>query len=167
MVIGNMPFVPVHDLVIHPRDKEIVVATHGRSIYKANVEHVQQLNPQRLDSLTCFNEKVSIPHRERWEPRSASWTTYSEPSVTFPVYTKEGGNGKLLVYSDSLLVRKQELILKNGLSYYNYTLEIDSLNVESLQVKINSNKEKDKDAEDIQVKKAENGKSSPSGKIYH
>jgi photosystem II stability/assembly factor-like uncharacterized protein len=158
MVMGNMPFVPVHDLVVHPRDKEIVVATHGRSIYKANVEHVQQLKPQHLDSLTCFNEKLSIPYRERWGTRSASWTSYSEPSVTFPVYTRQGGNGKLLVYSDSLLVSERELVLKKGLSYYNYTLEMDSVNIESLQVKINSNKAKDKDAEDIQVKRADNGK---------
>lgn len=30
---GNFPTVPVDDLVIHPRDHDLVVATHGRSIY--------------------------------------------------------------------------------------------------------------------------------------
>ncbi len=30
---GNFPTVPVDDLVIHPRDHNLVVATHGRSIY--------------------------------------------------------------------------------------------------------------------------------------
>jgi photosystem II stability/assembly factor-like uncharacterized protein len=30
---GNFPTVPVDDVVIHPRDHDLVVATHGRSIY--------------------------------------------------------------------------------------------------------------------------------------
>ncbi len=30
---NNMPRVPVHDLVIHPRDHDLVIATHGRGIY--------------------------------------------------------------------------------------------------------------------------------------
>jgi hypothetical protein len=30
---GNFPTVPVDDLVIHPRDNDLVVGTHGRSIY--------------------------------------------------------------------------------------------------------------------------------------
>jgi photosystem II stability/assembly factor-like uncharacterized protein len=40
----NMPkSVPVHDIVIHPRDNEIVVGTHGRSIYIAKLDSVQLL----------------------------------------------------------------------------------------------------------------------------
>ena len=30
---GGLPTVPVHDLVIHPRDGDLVAATHGRSIW--------------------------------------------------------------------------------------------------------------------------------------
>jgi hypothetical protein len=30
---GGMPTVPVHDLVIHPRERDLVVGTHGRSIF--------------------------------------------------------------------------------------------------------------------------------------
>ena len=30
---GGMPTVSVHDLVIHPRDRDLVVGTHGRSIF--------------------------------------------------------------------------------------------------------------------------------------
>ena len=30
---GGFPTVPVDDLVIHPRDNDLVVGTHGRSIY--------------------------------------------------------------------------------------------------------------------------------------
>ena len=30
---GNMPRVAVHDIVIHPREHDLVVATHGRGVY--------------------------------------------------------------------------------------------------------------------------------------
>jgi photosystem II stability/assembly factor-like uncharacterized protein len=33
MPFGGLPTVPVDDLVIHPRDDDLVIATHGRSLY--------------------------------------------------------------------------------------------------------------------------------------
>jgi hypothetical protein len=45
---ANMPAVAVHDIVIHPREKEIVLGTHGRAIWIAPVEHLQALNSTAL-----------------------------------------------------------------------------------------------------------------------
>ena len=66
MAIGDMPATPVHDLAIQPRDKVLVVATHGRSLYKADISHVEQLNADKTDSLTCFAAKLKAYHSERW-----------------------------------------------------------------------------------------------------
>ncbi len=33
----HLPTVPVHDLVVHPRDRELVIGTHGRGIYIMDV----------------------------------------------------------------------------------------------------------------------------------
>jgi hypothetical protein len=41
----NFPRVPVHDLVIQKSENELVVGTHGRSIYIAKLDSVQQLLP--------------------------------------------------------------------------------------------------------------------------
>jgi photosystem II stability/assembly factor-like uncharacterized protein len=40
--------VPVHDIVVHPRDNEIVLGTHGRSIYIAKLDSVQLLLNNRV-----------------------------------------------------------------------------------------------------------------------
>jgi hypothetical protein len=40
---NGFPTVPVHDLKIHPRDRELVVATHGRSLWVVDVAPLQQL----------------------------------------------------------------------------------------------------------------------------
>ncbi|MGH7500774.1 MAG: WD40/YVTN/BNR-like repeat-containing protein [Longimicrobiales bacterium] len=46
----GMPTVPVHDLKIHPRDRELIAGTHGRSIYIADIAPLQVLNPTILAS---------------------------------------------------------------------------------------------------------------------
>jgi hypothetical protein len=46
---ANMPRVPVYDLVIHPRDNDLVLATHGRGVWILDdVSALQQLTPQIL-----------------------------------------------------------------------------------------------------------------------
>ena len=41
MTFGNLPRVPVHDIAIQQRDNELVVGTHGRSIYITKLDAVQ------------------------------------------------------------------------------------------------------------------------------
>jgi photosystem II stability/assembly factor-like uncharacterized protein len=46
---SNMPRVPVYDLVVHPRDNDLVLATHGRGVWILDdVSALQQLTPAVL-----------------------------------------------------------------------------------------------------------------------
>jgi hypothetical protein len=59
---GNgFPTVPVHDLLIHPRDRELIVATHGRSIWVVDVAPLQQLTPQVLAANAATPAATSGP----------------------------------------------------------------------------------------------------------
>src|SRR5262249_39660630 len=40
----GLPTVPVFDLVIHPRDRELVVGTHGRSIWIIDIAPLEELS---------------------------------------------------------------------------------------------------------------------------
>ncbi len=42
----GLPTVPVYDLKIHPRDHELIAATHGRSIWIVDIAPLEQLNPE-------------------------------------------------------------------------------------------------------------------------
>ena len=49
--LKNLPHVAVHDILIHPRENDLILATHGRSLWifdDATV--IQQMTPQVLDS---------------------------------------------------------------------------------------------------------------------
>ncbi|MBD3413199.1 MAG: hypothetical protein GF421_02055 [Candidatus Aminicenantes bacterium] len=41
---NNMPTNSVHDLVIHPRENELIAATHGRGIYVTDISPLQEMN---------------------------------------------------------------------------------------------------------------------------
>ena len=40
----GLPTVPVHDLQIHPRDRELIAGTHGRSIWIVDIAPLEELN---------------------------------------------------------------------------------------------------------------------------
>jgi hypothetical protein len=44
----GLPTVPVHDLQIHPRDRELIAATHGRSIWIVDIAALEQLHDSVL-----------------------------------------------------------------------------------------------------------------------
>jgi hypothetical protein len=60
-LMAGMPTVPVHDLVIHPRESDLIAATHGRSIWILDdISPLQQLTPQVLASdAHLFNPKTA------------------------------------------------------------------------------------------------------------
>ena len=47
--LGDLPTVAVDDIVVHPRDRDLVIATHGRSLYILDdIRPLQQLTPEVL-----------------------------------------------------------------------------------------------------------------------
>ncbi|HEX3559825.1 MAG TPA: hypothetical protein VHU19_11515 [Pyrinomonadaceae bacterium] len=47
LALKNLPSVAVHDIIVHPRDNDLIIATHGRSIYVLDdATPIQQLTPE-------------------------------------------------------------------------------------------------------------------------
>jgi photosystem II stability/assembly factor-like uncharacterized protein len=44
---ANLPTIPVYDLVVHPRDGELVIGTHGRSVFVADISSVRDRTARR------------------------------------------------------------------------------------------------------------------------
>ena len=40
---NNLPRVPVHDIAIQPRENELVIGTHGRSVYIAKIKDIYKV----------------------------------------------------------------------------------------------------------------------------
>ena len=50
----GLPTVPVHDLKIHPRDRELIAATHGRSIWIVDIAPLEEMNNTTMSQGTNF-----------------------------------------------------------------------------------------------------------------
>jgi len=46
-VLGNLPTLYVHDLIVHPRDNILVIATHGRGMWAFDTNQVNQASERR------------------------------------------------------------------------------------------------------------------------
>ncbi len=44
----NLPTLPVHDLKVHPLEADLVIGTHGRSVYLLDIEPIEELTPEIL-----------------------------------------------------------------------------------------------------------------------
>jgi photosystem II stability/assembly factor-like uncharacterized protein len=49
-LMNKMPTVPVADLIVHPRDGDLIAATHGRSFWVMDISPLQELTPSVLSS---------------------------------------------------------------------------------------------------------------------
>ena len=67
--MSGLPTVPVHDLKIHPRDHELIAATHGRGIWIADVLPLEQMTDSVFaKGAICSRRRspISTARRRRW-----------------------------------------------------------------------------------------------------
>jgi hypothetical protein len=63
---GLPPYVLVHDLLIHPRENDLVVATHSRGIFTADISFLQEVTPKLWEQdshLFRVEPKIQWPRR--------------------------------------------------------------------------------------------------------
>ena len=127
MVNGLPKNVPVHDLVIHPRDKQLVIGTHGRSIYLADVQHLQKLTEDVLARNIVLFDIKPLTFSKNWGKKTYEWSEIKLPSVTFTVYAGNSGTGKILIKTDKETTVKEFTIqLDGGLNYIKYDLTAEN-----------------------------------------
>ncbi|MDE2796732.1 MAG: hypothetical protein OXL34_18095 [Gemmatimonadota bacterium] len=88
----SLPAVPVHDLRIHPRDRELIAGTHGRSIWIVDIAPLQDLTAQVLaDGAGAFEPAPAFQFGEEargGESYGQAW--FSRPTP--------GANGRISYY---------------------------------------------------------------------
>jgi photosystem II stability/assembly factor-like uncharacterized protein len=97
---GGLPRVPVHDAVIHSRDGEIVLGTHGRSIYIASLLEVRQLNDSMLLNPLKIMEVTAPKYRKSWGKTYSVFSDPSVPELSFSYFTKSAGINSVRLLSE-------------------------------------------------------------------
>jgi len=56
----GMPTVPVHDLKIHPRDRELIAGTHGRSVWIVNIAALEGVAGREESDIMVFDSPPAL-----------------------------------------------------------------------------------------------------------
>jgi hypothetical protein len=86
---NGLPTAPVHDLVIHPREHDLVIATHGRGIYVMDVAPLAGLTPKLLEEpALLFDAKPSVIFRYHGSHGLSDGKTFAAPNPPYgaPIY---------------------------------------------------------------------------------
>lgn len=119
---ANLPTQPVYDMKVHPREKELIIGTHGRGVFVMSLKKIQELTPEVLNSPLHLLEidEVQLPFVRRGEAPPA------EVQARIFVYTRDGGEGQLVIKNSSGKVIKQmPLRLLPGLNDFPWDLRPD------------------------------------------
>jgi photosystem II stability/assembly factor-like uncharacterized protein len=77
---GLPPAVRVNDLVIHPRDRDLVIGTHGRSIYVMDIAPLEEATAKVLSAeFHVFDVKPAIAYKVRDRDKSAGYVAPNPP----------------------------------------------------------------------------------------
>ena len=122
---NGIPNVAVHDLVIQKKAKDLVVGTHGRSVYKINLDQVQQLNDKVIAENLHVFELKKIKKSKEWGNSWSSWAKASEPKAEIWFYSNADAE-VLLQIENSLkeVVYFQKVKAVKGLNKHVYDLSI-------------------------------------------
>ncbi len=108
---AGLPSVPVFDLKIHPRDHELIAATHGRGFWIVDIAALEQLTPQVLSAgAYLFKPKTAFQWGEGPAPNlpgngyaQAVWTAAVPPfgaDIAYRIGSNAPGGSVRLVVSN-------------------------------------------------------------------
>ena len=129
--MNGLPPVAVHDLVIQTEAQDLVIGTHGRSVYKVSLKAIQQLNDTVLGQDLKVFDLQKINYSENWGSNWSKWLASYEPETVIDYYVKKAGIVQIQVLNEAgVLVFEDTQNAVSGINQWKYKVEASKLGVE-------------------------------------
>ena len=146
---SGVPNVAVHDIVIQPKAKDLLLGTHGRSIYKANIAPLQGINEKVMSAPITMFDMQPMRHSSRWGSSWSKWLDAYEPETTIKFFSNSAGTKTIKILSkNGAELNTIKVNADKGFNYVDYNLELTK----------NGRKALMKEDTSIDINKASNGK---------
>lgn len=116
----NLPNVAVHDLVIQPTAKHLIVGTHGRSLYRADIAPVQKMSKEVLSKSTHIFSVDDIRKSRNWGRSWSQWRAANEPELVIPFYSKTKTKTVVDIYKDDIKVNSISVAADKGFNAFSF-----------------------------------------------
>jgi photosystem II stability/assembly factor-like uncharacterized protein len=110
----NFPNVAVHDLVIQPTAKHLIVGTHGRSLYKATIAPLQKMNGEILAKSIHIFTVDNIRKSNNWGRSWSQWREANTPEIKIPFYSNSDKKVTLEVNHKDVVVNSISVDANKG-----------------------------------------------------
>lgn len=144
---NGLPNVAVHDLAVQPKAKHLVVGTHGRSMYIADIAPLQQMTEELTSKETHVFSMNDIRRNNRWGSSRAQWAKAYTPSMTIPFYSKENNSITVEIFHKDVMVNSMKVKADKGYNEAEFDLSFSETGKNSFEA---ANKE-------LKLRKAQNG----------
>ena len=130
----NMPAVPVHDILIHPRDNDLVVGTHGRSIWVMdNIAALEAMTPEALSTDAFLvpparARLLSVYTPQAWFGAGQYFAPNPDFSASFDFYLKRAPRAEVAVaIADARgnIVRTLRTVARAGMNRLSWDLRLE------------------------------------------
>ena len=121
----GLPAVAVHDLYIQKQENDLLVGTHGRSIFKLELEEIQQLPQLSKRSFAVLAPGV-VKHSKRWGQKHRIWSKANSPDFHWTFFSQKPSSGVWQLVSEKDIVLSEAAVsLSRGLQHIAYDLTVD------------------------------------------
>ena len=140
---SGLPNVAYHDLVVQPEANDLVLGTHGRSLYVANISLLQNIKKEEL----VISADESLYYSPRWGSSWSHWGETYEPSLSIQFYNPNAEKISLTIQG------------KEGAILQEYTIDaVKGVNVFDYDVSLSKKGKKILEKLEIEVPKGKNDK---------
>ena len=130
--VEGLTSVAVHDLVVQDQENHLLVGTHGRSIYKAEIGNLQEKINQPLQ-LFSLNK---IKHSKRWGSAYSQWRKPTTPHINIALFSDKVAEYTLEIVSEKgAVVHQQKGELDHGYNFIAYDLSLNAVAKKNYQKK--------------------------------
>lgn len=143
---NGLPNVAVHDLVIQHEAKHLLVGTHGRSIYKADISPLQRMTSETLAKDLVIFELNDTKYSKNWGNKPNPWSKASTPGLDVIFYSgKPSSYIAEIQTANNVVVSTTEFEADKGLNVLSYDMAFSKAGKEAY---LKENKMKLKEAKD-------------------
>lgn len=127
--MNNLPSVRVDDILIHPRDRDLIIGTHGRSIWIADdISPLEQLKTGANKDLVLFDPRPAIlwkndPSAQRHAANREFKAQNPQGGTAISVWAKsELGKGKVEFLQNDKVVSTIDVDIKEGMNRFQWNM---------------------------------------------
>jgi photosystem II stability/assembly factor-like uncharacterized protein len=124
--LSDLPVVPVHDLTINEVNNDLLIATHGRSLYKVELQCLNLLIEYQDSGLTVFSPE-EVEFNNIWGERSYNWNIL-QPQLMLDVVVADVAEVVLKIKKEDETLFTHSFVPRRGINQLKIPVKFNNRN---------------------------------------